>query len=137
VSSSLLLTQVSAGLASAAGLVAVVLASVGLYGVIAYLARQRTKEIGIRLALGAPHGAVLWQMVRQGARWTLLGVVIGIVAAASGSPLLAALLYGISPRDPIVFAGIPLLLIGVALAACLVPSWRASRMDPLVALRCD
>ena len=137
VSSSLLLTQVSAGLASATGVVALVLASVGLYGVIAYLARQRTKEVGIRLALGAPHAAVLWHMVRQGVWWTLLGVAIGVVAAATGSPLLGALLYGISPRDPMVFASIPLLLIGIALAACLVPSWRASRMDPLVALRCD
>jgi len=72
-----------------------------------------------------------------GARWTLLGVVIGVVAAASGSPLLAALLYGVSPRDPIVFTGIPLLLMAIALAACVVPSWRASRMDPLVALHYD
>jgi predicted permease len=114
---------------------ALLLASVGLYGVLAYAVTRRTNEIGIRLALGATRGTVLWSVLRES--WTLvgIGVAIGIPAALALTGLLSSLLYGVTPTDPWVLSGAVACLFIVALAAASQPAWRALRVDPLVALR--
>ena len=114
---------------------ALVLASVGIYGVISYAASQRTQEIGIRMALGAtPMDA--WKMVvMEGLKLVVAGTVLGVAAALVLTKLLAGMLYGVSMRDPLILTVVTLLLMGVALLACWIPAWRASRVDPMVALR--
>jgi ABC-type antimicrobial peptide transport system permease subunit len=112
-----------------------ILGVIGIYGVMSYIVTQRTGEIGVRLALGAEPGSVAAMIVRQGAVVTLTGVMVGLVAAFAGSRLIESLLYGVSSRDPGVFAATTLILLGVALAACWLPARRASRLNPLQALR--
>jgi ABC-type antimicrobial peptide transport system permease subunit len=118
------------------GLLAVTLTSVGIYGVMAYSVSRRTREIGIRMALGAEHADVLRMVLRQGLKLTSLGVSLGLLAAFASTRLIANLLY-VSPTDGPTFASISLLLAAVAMAASFLPARRAARVDPLVALRHD
>ena len=115
--------------------VALVLSCVGIYGVISCLVEQRTREIGIRIALGAQQTDVLRSIMRQGVRMALMGVAIGSIAALGLTRLMSNLLYGVSPADPLTFFGVAALLVVMALAACFIPARRAMRVDPIVALR--
>ena len=114
---------------------ALTLAAIGIYGVMAYAVQQRTREIGVRLALGAQPGAVRTMVVVQGLRLALVGVAIGVGTAFGLSRYMSSLLFGVQPRDPLIFIGVPVLLAIVALLAVWVPAARASRIDPLGALR--
>ena len=118
-------------------LTALLLAGLGIYGVISYLVSERTHEIGIRLTLGAQSRNILRMVLRQGLGLAIAGAAVGLVCALIVSHLMAGLLYGVRPTDPLTFAGVALLLIGVALLACYIPARRAIRVDPLVALRHD
>jgi putative ABC transport system permease protein len=115
--------------------VAVVLASFGIYGVIAHSVRQRTAEIGIRMALGATSGDVLKAVLREGFKLTIVGMMVGLVGALVVTRVVSTFLYGVSPTDPMTFLCTSLLLTGVALLASLIPARRAARIDPMVALR--
>ncbi|MGZ8493706.1 MAG: FtsX-like permease family protein, partial [Gemmatirosa sp.] len=117
------------------GGLALVLAALGVYGIMAYAVAQRRHEIGVRMALGARADDVARAFVRDAARLALPGVVIGLLAAAMLARLAAGALYGVSPADPATFVVVPLLILGVALLAVLLPARRAARVDPLVALR--
>ena len=115
--------------------IALALATIGIYGVMAFTVTQRTHEIGIRMALGAERGNVLALIVRQGLRLTLLGVALGIAGAWALTSFLASFLFGVAPRDPATFGLVSLAMVGVSVLACYVPARRATRVDPIVALR--
>ena len=129
--------RMGAALLGLFGALAMILASIGIYGVLAYSVAQRTSEIGLRMALGAQPRQMLALVLRQGMLLALIGAGVGILVALPVARMAGGLLYGVSATDPLTFAGITLLLMGVALLACYVPAWRATRIDPLVALRVD
>jgi predicted permease len=114
---------------------ALALAAIGLYGVIAYSVSQRTQEIGIRMAVGAQRSDVLVLILRGGLKLVMIGIAVGLAGALVLTSLLRSLLFGVTAHDPLVFAGNAALLFGVACAACLIPAIRAIRTDPMVALR--
>jgi putative ABC transport system permease protein len=119
------------------GALALFLAAIGIYAVMAYSVSQRTREIGIRMALGAGHSSVLKLVVRQGMTMVLGGLLVGIAGAAVMAKALASFLYGVKPTDPATFVGSFVVLSAVALLACSIPAIRAARVDPVVALRCE
>jgi putative ABC transport system permease protein len=116
---------------------ALLLAGIGIYGVISYMVSARTHEIGVRLALGAGRSDILRMVLRQGLRLAVAGAAVGLIGALVVSRSMAGLLYGVRPSDPLTFAAVALLLIGVGALACYLPARRAIRVDPMSALRCE
>lgn len=119
------------------GMLALLVAGVGLYSVLAFDVAQRTRELGLRSALGAPVSRLLSMVVGRGMRVTLAGVAVGLLAAALLAPRIETLLFDVPPVDPVTYLGVAATLLAVALAASIGPAWRASRVDPNVALRAD
>lgn len=124
-----------ARLSSFFGLLALVLACVGVYGVMSYTVGGRTREIGLRMALGAQRSSMLWMVLRQAGTLVLIGVIVGVPLALTAASLLSSMLFGLSPTDPLSLVTATLVLIAVALLAALIPARRATRVDPMVALR--
>jgi putative ABC transport system permease protein len=118
-----------------AGTMALLLGAVGLYGVIAYSVSQRTREIGIRIALGAQQNNVMRLILGEGMLVILIGLAIGLAGSLALTRFISSLLFGVTATDPLTFAGVAVLLAVVALAACYIPARRATRVDPMVALR--
>ncbi len=137
IAQSLGVQRIVASLTAIFAAVALVLSAVGLYSVLAYAVAQRTSEIGIRMALGAQPGQVIGLVLRGGMKLVAIGLVAGLAAAAGAAKLIQTLLFNVQPFDPAVYGGVAILFALVALLACLLPSLRASRIDPLVALRAD
>ncbi len=119
------------------GLVALTLASLGLYGVISYAVSMRTREIGIRMALGAHSTSVRALIIRQGMLLTAVGLAVGLAASLLATPILQSQLINLPANDPVTFAGVAVLLIAIALVACYVPARRATRIDPIATLRAE
>ena len=127
--------RTQATLLGSAGILALLLAAVGLYGVTSYMVAQRTREIGIRMALGASRGNVMGLVLKQGATLVSAGVILGLGAAFGLTRVVASSLFGITAVDPLTFAGTALLLVLVSLAASYLPARRATKVDPIIALR--
>jgi len=136
-SGSLAARRLSMILLSVFAALALLLACVGIYGVISYLVGQRTHEIGVRVALGANRSDVLRLVITHGARMALIGVAIGLAASFALTRLMSTLLFGVSAHDPWTFAAVAGLLMAVAVDACYIPARRALRVDPIIALRCE
>jgi putative ABC transport system permease protein len=137
VSESLAVRRLSMQMIALFALTALLLAGLGIYGVISYVVSERTHEIGIQLALGAQRGKIMKMVLRQGLVLAIAGAAIGLVGALIVSHLMVGLLYGVKPTDPVTFIGVTFVLTLVALAACYIPARRAIRVDPMVALRCE
>ncbi|MFI5127563.1 MAG: FtsX-like permease family protein, partial [Candidatus Acidiferrales bacterium] len=135
VTASLEQRRFSMDIVAAFAVTALLLAALGIYGVISYIVSERTHEIGIRLALGAQRADILKMVLRQGLSLAIAGAAVGLAGALIVSHLMAGLLYGVRPTDLLTFAGVAVLLISVALLACYIPARRAMRVDPMVALR--
>ena len=126
-----------AKLSSFFGGLALLLACIGLYGLLSYEVSRRTREIGIRMALGADRGDLIQMVVRQGIALAGVGTAAGVAAAIAIGHLLSKLLFGVKPTDPITLAAVVVLLLAVALAAAFIPARRATTVDPMIALRCE
>jgi ABC-type antimicrobial peptide transport system permease subunit len=124
-----------AWLSASFGLAALVLAAIGVYGVLAYAISRSTREIGIRMALGAQRRAVLGLVLGRGLKLVGAGTVLGLMGAMASTRVLRSLLFDVGPADPLTFVAVPLLLVFVALLACWLPARRAAKVDPMVALR--
>jgi ABC-type antimicrobial peptide transport system permease subunit len=124
-------------LLSAFGALALILASAGIYGVMSYTVNQRRKETGVRLALGATSSDVMRLVIRDGMRLAIIGVAFGIALALISTRVLSSMLFGVSPLDPLTFGSMALFLTAVGLLACMIPARRASRTDPMTAIRAD
>ena len=122
---------------AAFGLLALALETVGIYGVLSYTVSRKTKEMGLRMALGADRMEVLSMVVKQGLRLTVAGIGAGLILAYAATRLMASILFGIDPQDLIAFTGAPFVLTLTALVACIVPALKATRIDPVKALRVD
>ncbi|MGH9762099.1 MAG: FtsX-like permease family protein, partial [Blastocatellia bacterium] len=133
--SGFLIFQLGSGLAASLGFLGLILAIVGVYGVISFSTSQRTHEIGIRIALGAQHGQILRMILRQGIPIVFAGLILGCVAALGIARLIANFLVGVSPADPATYAAVAIVLGMIALLACYIPARRATRVDPMEALR--
>ena len=129
--------RLMASLVMAFAVLSLVLASVGLYGVLSYLMTQRTTELGIRMALGAQRQQVLRLMLTDGLKPALAGLGVGLAASVAAARAVRSLLYGTQPLDATVFALVAITLLAVAILACIIPAWRASRLDPIQALRTE
>lgn len=127
----------SASLVLAFALLSLILASVGLYGILSYMTTQRTGEIGVRLALGAQRERIVRLILSDGLRPAIYGLVFGLAASVGAVRLIQSMLYETGPLDPAVFGGVAATLLVVAALACLLPAWRASRVDPMKALRIE
>jgi len=127
----------AANLVLAFAALSLLLAAVGLYGVLSYLTTQRTPEIGLRIAVGAQRSQLLRLVLMEGLRPALVGLIFGVAASVLTTQLLRSMLYGTKPLDPAAFAGAAMILVAVAVLACLIPAWRASRTDPIQALRTE
>jgi predicted permease len=134
---SLVNARLSAGLVLAFAILSLLLASVGLYGVLSYLTTQRTSELGIRMALGAQRDQLLQLMMIDGLRPALFGLGLGLAASFAATRIFQSMLFGTKPLDPVVLGGVIATLLAVAVLACLAPAWRASRLDPMQALRTE
>jgi ABC-type antimicrobial peptide transport system permease subunit len=117
--------------------ISLVLAAVGLFGVLSYIVAQRTTEIGIRIALGAQREQVMRLMLRDGLRPAAFGLVLGLIASSGAARLIQSMLYQTPALDPVVYLLVSLTLLSVAILACTVPAWRASRLDPMTTLRME
>ena len=135
ISASLFGAKITADLLSLLSAVGLLLAAMGLYGVMAYSVAQRTREFGVRVAMGAQQSDILGLILRESARLTLLGTAVGLVLAAVATRVVANQMYRVSPLDPLTFCGVGLVLMAVAFTASYVPAWRAAKVDPMVALR--
>ena len=129
--------KMAAGVLTSFGVLALLLAAVGIYGVMSYVVAGRTREIGLRMALGAQSADVLRLILRQGMLLAAIGAIIGLAIGLGGTRLLKTLLYGVSAVDPMTFAAVTLLLGSVTLLACWLPAHRATRVDPMIALRAE
>jgi ABC-type antimicrobial peptide transport system permease subunit len=122
---------------SAFGVIALLLAVIGVYGVKSYVVSRRTREFGIRIATGAQPRALLWQVLREGSRTTTIGIGIGLLLALGAGQFLQGMLYGVRSIEPLVLVGAPLILFAASLLASFIPAVRATRVDPTVALRSE
>jgi putative ABC transport system permease protein len=129
--------RLGATLFTAMGVLALIVAAIGVYSVIAYATSQRTNEMGIRIALGARLADIARLVVGDGLRTVSLGILLGIGLALAGGKLVASLLYGISPRDPIIITAAATMLASIGIAACVIPALRAARVDPASSLRAE
>jgi putative ABC transport system permease protein len=135
VSQGLWAPRMGAGLLTVFGGLALILAAVGVYGVLSYSVSQQTREIGIRMSLGAQQNQVLRLVIGQGIRLAVAGLALGLLVAFALTRVLSSLLFGVSTHDPVTFGGVSLVLVSVAILACYIPARRATRVDPIIALR--